>query len=127
MIISFNKTSNLHKNSVDIMVYNEKMDKILYGIVSKWKNSTKMKMFGGIGYLLNGNMVAGIHKDYYILRLGEKNANDALILPKTRLFDITGSPMKGWVMAEEGAFSGDDLRLWLNKAKKFVETLPAKK
>lgn len=104
------------------------MDKNLYDIVSKWKNITKMKMFGGIGYLLNGNMVAGIHKDYYILRLGEKNANDALILPKTRLFDITGRAMKGWIMAEEDAFSNrTDLINWLTKAKKFVETLPTKK
>ena len=110
------------------MVYNENMDKVLNEIVMKWKNSSKMKMFGGIGYLLNGNMVAGIHKDYYILRLGEENANDALILPKTRLFNITGRAMKGWIMAEEDAFfDKDDLVNWLNKAKLFVETLPIKK
>ena len=109
------------------MVYNEKMDKILDEIVSKWKNTTKKKMFGGTGYLLNGKMVAGIHKDYYILRLGEKKANDALILPKVKLFDITGRAMKGWIMAEEEAFSNKtDLVIWLTKAKSFVETLPAK-
>jgi len=110
------------------MVYNEKMDKKLDDIISKWSNSTKQKMFGGIGYLINGNMVAGIHKDYYVLRLGEKNANDALFLPKTRLFDITGRAMKGWVMAEENAFADkNDLVNWLNKAKQFVDTLPIKK
>ena len=110
------------------MVYNEKLDKNLFEIISKWENYTKKKMFGGTGYLLNGNMVAGIHKDYYILRLGEKNASDALILPKTRLFDITGRSMKGWVMAEETAFSDkNDFVYWLNKAKQFVATLPIKK
>ena len=50
------------------MVYNEKMDKNLDEIVSNWKNSIKKKMFGGIGYLLNGNMVAGIHKYYNVFR-----------------------------------------------------------
>jgi len=109
------------------MVYNENMDKILSDIVSKWRNSTKKKMFGGTGYLLNGNMVAGIHKDYYILRLGEKNAKTAMQLPKIELFNITGRAMKGWVMAEEDAFSDKtDLVKWLNKAKAFVETLPTK-
>jgi TfoX/Sxy family transcriptional regulator of competence genes len=103
------------------------MDLKLNRLVSKWENISKKKMFGGTGYLLNGNMVAGIHKDYYILRLGEKTAVDALKLPKIRLFDITGRQMKGWIMAEKGAFSNDtDLEEWLNKAKEFVETLPAK-
>jgi len=109
------------------MVYNEKMDKNLNEIILKWKNSSKKKMFGGTGYLLNGNMVAGIYKDYYILRLGEKNAKMAVKLPKIELFNITGRSMKGWVMAEEGAFSDqNDLIEWLNKARKFVETLPEK-
>ncbi|MBY8987580.1 MAG: hypothetical protein KGD61_03920 [Candidatus Lokiarchaeota archaeon] len=83
-------------------------------------------MFGGTGYLLNGNVVAGIQKDYYVLRLGEKNANAALKLPKIELSNITGRDMKGWVMVEEDAFSDDDLRIWLGKAKNFVEKLPVK-
>jgi len=42
------------------MVYNEEMDLKLNKIISKWKNIKKKKMFGGTGYLLNGNMIAGI-------------------------------------------------------------------
>jgi len=104
------------------------MDKFLDEIIAKWKNSTKKKMFGGTGYLLNGNMVAGIHKDYYILRLGEKQANTAIKLPKVELFNITGRYIKGWIMAEQEAFSDrDDLVNWLNKAKLYIETLPSKK
>ncbi len=105
------------------MAYNEKMDSVLNEIVSKWKNTSKKKMFGGTGYLINGNMVAGIIKDYYVLRLGEKNANSAVKSPKIELFNITGRAMKGWVMVEENAFSDDDLGIWLGKAKEFVETL----
>ncbi len=110
-----------------IMVYNEKMDLKLNKLISKWKNFKKKKMFGGTGYLLNGNMVAGIYKDYYIFRLGEENATAAIQLPKIELFNITGRSMKGWVMAEDSAFPDDnDLKVWLTKAKAFVETLPAK-
>ncbi len=110
------------------MVYNEKMDVKLHGIISKWKNLSKKKMFGGTGYLLNGKKVAGIHKDYYILRLGEKNALAAFKLPQVKVFDITGRPMKDWIMAGEGALpNNNELKEWLNKAKEYVETLPEKK
>jgi len=110
------------------MVYNEKMDKKLEEIISEWSNSTKQKMFGGTGYLINGNMVAGIHKDFYILRLGEKNTSNALKLPEIELFNMTGRAMKGWIMAEETAFTNkNDLAKWLTKAKQFVDTLPIKK
>ena len=110
------------------MVYNEKMDLKLNDFISKWGKFSKKKMFGGTCYLLNGNMVAGIYKDYYFLRLGEKNAVAAFKLPKIKAFDITGRPMKGWVMGEKDAFQNDnELKDWLNKAKKFVDTLPANK
>ncbi len=104
------------------------MDLKVSSLVSKWQNLSKKKMFGGTGYLVNGNMVAGIHKDYYIFRLGEENAIAAMKLPKIKAFDITGRPMKGWVMVEEGTFSDEDaLKIWLKKAKDFVDTLPPKK
>ncbi|MBY8992463.1 MAG: TfoX/Sxy family protein [Candidatus Lokiarchaeota archaeon] len=109
------------------MVYNEKMDMKLNKQLSHWENITKKKMFGGTGYLLNGNMVAGIHKDYYILRLGVINANVATKSPKMELFNMTGRAMKGWVMVEKEAFPSDnELKDWLIKAIKFVETLPPK-
>ena len=85
----------------------------------------KKKMFGGTGYLINGKMVAGIHKDFYILRIGEKNANSAIKSLKAKLFDITGRAMKRWVMVREGAFSTEkELLEWVEKARRFVEKLP---
>jgi hypothetical protein len=69
-------------------------------------------------------MVCGVYKDYLILRLGEKAAVQALKQPYTRPFDITGKPMKGWVMVEDKGFKTDDsLKAWLSKAKTFVKTL----
>jgi len=109
------------------MVYDEKLDNRLEKIVLQWKNTNKKKMFGGICYLLNGNMVGGVYKDSVILRLGEKNADAALNLPQFGEFDITGSPMKGWVIAAQKAFKNEEeLVSWLEKAKKFAETLPPK-
>lgn len=108
------------------MSYNEKLDESIAKIVSAWENIGRKKMFGGICYLLNGNMVCGVYKDYLILRLGEQAAAKALKGSFVREFDITGRPMKGWVMVEEKGFTGSKLEKWLKEARSFVETLPKK-
>jgi len=85
------------------------------------------KMFGGLCFLLFGNMVCGIIKEDLIVRVGADNYNAALILPHTRKFDITGRPLKGWVMVLSTALDSDEeLNDWLKKAVKFVRTLPPK-
>jgi len=108
------------------MPYNEAIEDGINNIVLSWENTDCKKMFGGLCYLLNGNMVCGVYKDFLILRLGEKNADKALKLPFVKSFDITGRPMKGWIMVEQDGFKDDEeLEAWLNQAKKFVHTLPA--
>lgn len=109
------------------MPYNEEIDVRIRKIVARWKNTEAKKMFGGVCHLLSGNMVCGVYKDYLILRLGEEAASRALKQSHTRPFDITGKPMKGWVMVEDAGFKTDDsLKSWLNRAKSFVNTLPPK-
>lgn len=111
------------------MAYNEEIDQRIRAVLTKWpKKTDHKKMFGGVCYLLDGNMVGGVYKDYLILRLGEERAREALKEPHVRVFDITGRPMKGWVMvggqgfAEKAALSD-----WLDQARSFVATLPPKK
>jgi hypothetical protein len=109
------------------MPYNEQIETRIKKIISSWKNTDHKNMFGGVCHLLNGNMFCGVYKDFLILRLGEENGNNALSLPHVRPFDITGNPMKGWVMVEQDGFPvDDDLTSWLNQAKKFVRSLPSK-
>lgn len=109
------------------MPYNEEIDARIEKMTSRWKNTDRKKMFGGICRLINGNMFCGVYKDFLILRLGEESAGKALGLRYTRPFDITGKPMKGWVMVEQDGFEADDdLRAWLNQAKNFAKNLPPK-
>jgi TfoX/Sxy family transcriptional regulator of competence genes len=87
----------------------------------------KKKMFGGIGYLFNGNMGFGIYRDSLVLRLGEENAERVLREKSARPFDITGRPMKGWLMVDEtGWRDGDKLAAWLSLARAHALSLPAK-
>jgi TfoX/Sxy family transcriptional regulator of competence genes len=84
-------------------------------------------MFGGVGFLLNGNMLVGVWKDSLIVRLGLDNYDDALLEPHVREFDITGRAMKGWVLVEpEGVEDDDQLKDWIERALKFVKALPKK-
>jgi len=84
-------------------------------------------MFGGVCHLLNGNMFCGVHKDYLILRLDEAKGAEALKKPHARPFDITGRPMKGWVMVSDEGFASDaELADWLALAREFAGSLPPK-
>ena len=109
------------------MAYSTTLESRIQNAVSQWENTTAKKMFGGVCHLLHGNMFCGVHKDFLILRLGERAAAQALTSPYVRPFDITGRPMKGWVMVAQEGFEDDHaLENWLNKAKVFTDTLPPK-
>jgi TfoX/Sxy family transcriptional regulator of competence genes len=85
------------------------------------------KMFGGICYLINGNMACGVFKDYLIVRVGPEAYQKALAKPHAKEFDITGKPMKGWVMVSEEGYAGDrDLLEWVRKGTDFARSLPLK-
>jgi TfoX/Sxy family transcriptional regulator of competence genes len=109
------------------MPYNEEIERRIKGLVKRWKNTEDKKMFGGVCHLLNGNMFCGVYKDFLILRLGEQHSRKALDLPFVKPFDITGRPMKGWVMVAMKGFEKDEeLKEWLNMARDFAKALPAK-
>lgn len=109
------------------MPYDEEIEGRIKKAISKWKKTESKKMFGGICHLLGGNMFCGVYKNFLILRLGERESQAALSLPFVRPFDITGKPMKGWVMVQkEGFKTEDNLKAWLAKAKEFVHSLPSK-
>jgi TfoX/Sxy family transcriptional regulator of competence genes len=85
------------------------------------------KMFGGVGFLLNGNMACGVHKNDLIIRVGPENYAQALCRPYTHVFDMTGHPMAGWVMvAPEGCATESDLQTWVNQGLAFARSLPSK-
>ena len=95
--------------------------------LARRKNVEEKKMFGGVGFLLNGNLLVGVWKDSLCVRLGPDQAEEALPEPHVKEFDITGRPMKGWVLVEpEGVEDDEQLSAWIQRATKFVRTLPAK-
>lgn len=109
------------------MSFNEDIYLKIEEIIKFWDNTQSKKMFGGICNLLNGNMFCGVYKDFLILRLGKDKADELLTHDHFYPFDITGKPMKGWVMVDMDGFETNEKLLeLLQLAKDFVTTLPAK-
>ncbi len=110
------------------MAYNTKLEGNIDSAVARWKGVEKKKLFGGVCYVLKGNMAFGIHKDFLIVRvgkdLGEKSLKDKDIKP----FDITGRPMNGWIMVSEAGWSKKaTLTKWIDAGKEFALSLSEKK
>ena len=85
------------------------------------------KMFGGVGYLLHGNMACGVIKDDLIVRIDPQEQPALLKKPHVKLFDMTGRPMKGWLVVEpDGIKTAKQLGTWVRLGIEFALTLPPK-
>ena len=109
------------------MAFDESLAARIRAALARKKNVEEKKMFGGICFLLNGNMLVGVWKDSLIARLGPEQGDEALLEPHVKVFDITGKPMKNWILVEpEGIEDDDQLKDWIQRAAKFVGKLPKK-
>ena len=85
------------------------------------------RMFGGIAFMVRGNMCCGVIGDRLMLRVGPKGYETALSRSHARAMDFTGRPMKGMVYVEPAGFASPrDLKTWIERAMEFVLSLPAK-
>ena len=109
------------------MVHDQRAADRIRKIAAQGKGISSRKMFGGVCHLLHGNIFCGVYKENLILRLGEKGAAEALRSSFVRPLDITGRPMKGWVMVVPEGWGDDDLlAAWIDEAKAFAATLRKK-
>lgn len=85
------------------------------------------KMFGGLCFLLDGNMICGVHKDGAMFRVGKPAEADALLIPGVLPLSFTGRKMGGMVEMDAGGFADDDARVQvIQLARSHAQSLPAK-
>ena len=109
------------------MAYDEGLAQRVLETLEGTPGMTEKKMFGGVGYLLNGNMACGVNRDTLIVRVGPQAYQEALAQPHVRVFDMTGRPMKGWVVVEPPGYEADeDLKSWVQRGLDFASSLPPK-
>jgi hypothetical protein len=82
---------------------------------------------GGLALLLHGKMACGVRGDDLIVRVAADTADAALAEPGTRPFDLTGRPMKGWLLVDADGHAEDgDLRRWVDRGLANARSLPPK-
>jgi hypothetical protein len=86
----------------------------------------EMKMFGGLCFMLNGNMVAGASRHGMLVRVGKDRHAEALARPGAKPMQMSGRPMAGYVFVDPPPADDAALRQWLDLAVAFVRTLPPK-
>jgi hypothetical protein len=82
-------------------------------------------MFGGIGFMLNGNLLVGASKRGLLLRVGKDRQSQALAQPSTRSLEMRGRVMEGYVYVDPPLAPGA-VRRWVEMASAYVQTLPPK-
>lgn len=110
------------------MAYDEQLANRVRDALSPRRTVGEKKMFGGICFMLSGHMACGIVDDKLMVRLAPEDAVARLAEPHVKPMDFTGRPLKGFVYVERGGTkTAAQLKVWIERAAAFSESLPAKK
>src|SRR5262245_37435767 len=95
--------------------------------IGRREDLAEKKMFGGFAFLINGNMSVGLHGSELVVRIPPDETDAALKEPGVRIFDITGRPMKGWLLiGSAGVKDPAALRKWIRRGVGYASSLPKK-
>jgi TfoX/Sxy family transcriptional regulator of competence genes len=107
------------------MAYDEGVAQRIREYLEVRDDVVEKKMFGGLAFMVAGNMCCGVINDSVMARVGPAEYREALALPHTREMDFTGKPLKGFIYVEPDGFSDDvALSSWIERCLSFVSTLP---
>ncbi len=109
------------------MAFDEVLAERVRAALSGEPNVSEKKMFGGVAFMVGGNMACGVVGDELMVRVGAGNYDDALSRPHARPMDFTGRPMRGMVYVSPSGFrSAVDLAAWVEAGASFARSLPTK-
>jgi hypothetical protein len=110
------------------MAYDHALADRIRGRVGTHPALTEQEMFGGIAFLIGGNMAVGVTGDELMVRVGKEGHASAIALPGARIFDlVTSRPMIGWlVVSRDGFLTDADFESWINRGVEYAESLPPK-
>lgn len=109
------------------MAYDAGLAERVRELISLREGLSERKMFGGIAWMLSGNMACGVMGDELLVRVGREEYAEALAEPHVRQFDFTGRPMRGFVVVEAAGIAGDEeLSGWVDVGAAHAASLPPK-
>jgi TfoX/Sxy family transcriptional regulator of competence genes len=109
------------------MAYSEALADDIRARIGAHAGLVEKQMFGGIAFMVHGNMAVGVSGDELMVRVGKDAHDEAVARPGARVFDMTKRPMKGWVLVSpEGMATDAALEAWIDQGVAFAESLPPK-
>jgi TfoX N-terminal domain len=109
------------------MAYDEGLAARVRDAIGERPGLAEQRMFGGLAFLVGGNMACGVRGEELIVRMAAEGADAALQEPGARPFDLTGRPMKGWLqVGPAGHGEDEDLRRWVDRGVAYASSLPPK-
>jgi TfoX/Sxy family transcriptional regulator of competence genes len=109
------------------MAFDEGLAQRIRELLGDMPDVIEKKMFGGLAFMIRGNMSVGIIGSELMVHVGTDAYEETLELPHAREMDFTGKALKGFVYVDEnGIAEDDDLRQWVDRGLAFVATLPTK-
>jgi TfoX/Sxy family transcriptional regulator of competence genes len=110
------------------MAYDEKLAQRLRTLLAKERNVAEKKMFGGLGFLVRGNMcVSASGKGGLLVRIDPEDSDEAIARPHASLMEMGGRSMAGWIRVDAAGLKSErQLESWVKRALEYVKTLPAK-
>ncbi len=109
------------------MAYDEGLAERIREVLAENPEIREKKMFGGLAFMVRGNMALGLMTDDLMVRVGTEEYEKALLMPHTRKMDLTGRPMKGFIIVELEGYEDDKiLKAWINQGLTYAGSLPAK-
>ena len=109
------------------MAYDEGLATRVREVLGDRPGLVEKQLFGGLAFLLGGNMACGVRGEDLIVRVAADAAEAALGEPGARPFDLSGRPMKGWLLVDpDGHAEDEDLRRWVDRGLAYAGSLPPK-
>ena len=109
------------------MAYDEALAERIRGVLAQRDGVSERKMFGGIAFMVGGNMACGVMGRELMVRVGPDAHDAALAEPHVREMDFSNRPMRGFIyVALDGVASDDDLSRWVDAGVGYALSLPPK-
>jgi len=109
------------------MAYDLKLAQRVRKLIVSSKSLSEREQFGGVAFLLRGNVACGIIGNELLVRVGPERHDEAMKSKHAQPFSLTGRPSKGWILvSQSGLKSPASLKKWVEMGRDFANTLPPK-
>ena len=110
------------------MAYDEELANRIRTVVQDEPGLTEQRMFGGLAFLIGGNMaVSASSQGGLLLRVDPDVTGSLVSEPAVRRFEMRGRQMDGWLRVDPSVLQSDrELRRWINHGVAYARSLPPK-